>query len=227
MWERRCSVRATANGSSSPIWPITICQPGKAVEEAADHHPQAVARGLDRERPGRAEQRLAALVVAALVRQRVARVQVEGDAERRDPLPERQVLRFVVVGGGLEVADARVAVDEGAAEAELGDAALELGGRPLGVLQRQRREADVAVGVGGDDRGEGVVGGGAPSRSRRPGRRCPGCRGRRARSRRSRSRPRPCRRAGPRRSPAGRRPSPPTRPPPSRSSRRSCPSAPA
>jgi hypothetical protein len=29
MWESRCWVRSTANGSSSPMWPITIWSSGK------------------------------------------------------------------------------------------------------------------------------------------------------------------------------------------------------
>ncbi len=69
----------------------------------------------------------------------VARVQIDGNAERFDPLPERIVAPFV------EIAAVGVAVDQGALEFELFDAARKFIGRRLRVLQRQMGEAGVSA----------------------------------------------------------------------------------
>ena len=81
----------------------------------------------------------------------VARVQIDGNAERFDPLPERIVPAFV------EIAPVGVAVDQGAFEFELFDAARKFVGRRRRVLQRQMGETGVARGMLGDFARQEVV----------------------------------------------------------------------
>ena len=126
-------------------------------------------------------------------RHRIGRMQIDQRAERLGALPERRERRMV------EILAVGVAVDHGAAEFQLPDAALELVGGGLGVLHRQMREAGIAVRPLLDFLGQEIVGRlarcGSPSRCRaRPARR-----GRRAPARRARCRPCPSRRAAARR----------------------------
>src|SRR5579883_3591076 len=115
-------------------------------------------RRLVPERPGRAEQPGMALVDLRLARQRIARMQVERNVESLHRLPERPVLRQVVIDHAVGDAYLREAVDERAAEAELADAAGELARGELGVLHRQRRERLATAGALAHLLGQAVVG---------------------------------------------------------------------
>ena len=108
------------------------------IEQARSHQAQRMNRRLLSERPGRAHQPRMSFIDRAVFRQRIARVQIEGQAGLLDRRPERPVLRQVVIDRPLAVADLREAVDQRATETERLDAALELLDREIRILHRQR-----------------------------------------------------------------------------------------
>ena len=115
------------------------------VEQARADQPQRVHGGFGMERPVRPEQPVVPLVGADRAGQRIARMQVERHVEVGDGLPERPVLRQVVVERAVGAAGLREAVHQRADEAELLDAARQLARRFIRVLHRQRREAREAI----------------------------------------------------------------------------------
>lgn len=122
----------------------------EVVEDAAEDQAQGVGGGVDAPAPHRSDE---FGVPGQHVRgvDAVGRVQVERYVEVFGALPDD------AQGGVVQVPAVGVRVDEGAAQAELRDRALQLVGRGPGVLQRQRGEAGETVGVLGDDAGEEVV----------------------------------------------------------------------
>jgi hypothetical protein len=128
------------------------------IEEAAGDQAERMRSRLDSKRPRRADQLTPSFIDSLLAGQRVSRMQVEGDVERGEPFPERKKLRLVVVRGCVEVADARVAVDERALEPVIADGAFELARGGLGILHGQGRECGVPIGTARDDGGQRVVG---------------------------------------------------------------------
>ena len=93
-----------------------------------------------------------------IARLRIARVQIERHVKRLDRAPERPVLRQVVVSDVVGRTDIGKAVDQGADETEVVDAALQLGNRLVRVVHRQRGEGGKAGGALGDVIGQHVVG---------------------------------------------------------------------
>ena len=91
------------------------------------HQAQRVRRRLRRKAPGGANQ-LGVPVVHALIERR-PRVQIDGHAEVRHRLPERQQPRRVEVFAAARVVHVGVAVDHRALESERGHRALELARR--------------------------------------------------------------------------------------------------
>ena len=99
-----------------------------------------------------------AFVLPGPARQRIARVQIERHVERLDRAPERPVLRQVVIGHVVRRCDLREAVDQRADQAELLDAAGELGSGGFRVLHRQRGKSGEAIGALAHFGGQRVVG---------------------------------------------------------------------
>src|ERR1051325_9178042 len=93
--------------------------------------------GLLTERPGRPHQPRMSLVNRTVLRQWIARVQIEGQAGVLDRGPERPVLWQIVIDRPLAVAGLREAVDQRAAEAERLDAAVELLDREIRSEERR------------------------------------------------------------------------------------------
>ncbi len=77
-------------------------------------------------------------------------MQIEWNVELFDHAPERPVLRQIVIHRGVGRADLREAVDQGAPETEVLDAALQLRRGIVRVLHGQRRNAHETVGTLGD-----------------------------------------------------------------------------
>ena len=90
---------------------------------------------------GESAEHFIALVGAPLAHQGGPRVQVDRDAKRVHAGPEIPYRRLVEILGGVHVADVRIAVDENALKAELGDAAIELVASGAHVLERHGGEA--------------------------------------------------------------------------------------
>ena len=84
-------------------------------------------------------------------------MQVDRDAKRVHAGPEIPYRRLVEVLGGVHVADVRIAVDEHALEAELGDAAIELVASGAHVLERHGGEAQELLGMRFHDERQFVV----------------------------------------------------------------------
>src|ERR1700730_2817573 len=127
------------------------------VESGAADQPQRMHRGCGLERLGRADQPGVALVERREDRGR-ARMQIEWNVEALDRLPERPILRHVVMPYHPRIGGLRIAVDERAFESEVLDAALELLRRALRLLHRQGGHAGEPVGTLCDLRCEHVVG---------------------------------------------------------------------
>src|SRR6266511_4833458 len=117
-------------------------QPRMHVEKATADQAQRMHGGLGRECPTRPVKPRMPVIAGNTARQRIAWMQVERNVEALDRVPERSVLRQVVIEGGAS--DLREAVDEHAPEAELLDAALKLSRRDVRVMHRKGRDADEA-----------------------------------------------------------------------------------
>ena len=98
-----------------------------------------------------------ALVDARVGRQRVARVQVERHVERRDRRPERPVSLKVVIDRPVDALDFGKAVHQGALEAQLPHAALQLAGSHVRILHGQRGQRLEPVRPLGDLLGQEIV----------------------------------------------------------------------
>jgi hypothetical protein len=110
------------------------------VEQPRADQPQRMHGGLGVKRPIRPKQPVVALVGRDRTGQRIARMQVERHAEVRDRLPERPVLRQVVIERAVGLTGLGKAVHQRADEAELLHAARQLFRGGLRVLHRQRRK---------------------------------------------------------------------------------------
>ena len=99
------------------------------------------------ERPGRPHEPAVSFVYLGMLRQRIAGVQVERHVELFLNFPEWPILFLVVVGDGVGVTHLRKPVGECADHAEILDAALQLSGGEIGVLQRQCGDCLKAIGL--------------------------------------------------------------------------------
>ena len=124
-----------------------ICSLGYLIEKAGAHQPQRVNSRLLAERPGRSQQPVVSFVDLRVLRQRIARVQIERHVELFLNRPERPVLFLIVIGDRVGVAHLRESVGERADHAEILDAALQLLGREIWILQRQGGEGAEAIGL--------------------------------------------------------------------------------
>ena len=120
------------------------------VEQARAHQPERMDGGFLAERPARPHQPGMAVVDPGIAGQRVARMEGEGYAEIGTDRPERPVLRQVVIEQVIAALDLGESVGQRADETEFPDAARQLGGRKLRVLQGQGREPAEAVRSAGD-----------------------------------------------------------------------------
>jgi hypothetical protein len=138
--------------------PQNDLQPRIGIEQARSDQAKRVDRRLLSERPGRPEQPGMAGIDPGIFRQRIAGMQIEGNVELLDLLPERPILRHVIVDWRLMIGDLRKSVDQRAAESERLDTALEFCDRKLRVLHRKRRERLEARRTPGNLLGKIVVG---------------------------------------------------------------------
>src|SRR5437660_1587858 len=101
-------------------------------------------------RPRGAAQPRMAVIERRPLREWIARMQVERNAQLRHRRPERAISRVVVIDDGLLVADLREAVDHHAFELQLRNRARELAARRVGILQGDCRKPGVPIRMPGD-----------------------------------------------------------------------------
>src|SRR5678815_1339452 len=127
---------------------------GMSVEQPAEHQPQRVSRRLDAEAPCRTCKAGVVFVTPALALQRHAWMQVYGNAQVADLLPERRIHGVIQIPGGVgtEVGES---IHEDAEASQFRTGSLRLGSRGLRILQRnagkclQPRRALLHKDVGG------------------------------------------------------------------------------
>src|SRR5215472_5667828 len=109
------------------------------------------------ERPCRSEQPGMSIIDLRVGRQRIARVQVEWNVQALDGLPERPILRQVVIEYDVRIACLTKSVDESSFEVELGDTTFKLAGGQIRLLHGQSGKSTKTIWPLGNLRGESIV----------------------------------------------------------------------
>ncbi len=120
---------------------------GVTLDDTAEHDPRQRDRGLHRVADDVDE----VVVGEAAPVDRPVRVEDDEDVESEGPGPK------LLVGGVVVVGPLCRRVDRDTAKVVLGDDSLQLGDRSLGMVHRQRAEADEPIRMRRDEPGDGVV----------------------------------------------------------------------